>query len=93
MTKTAARINPGAVVLVTGANGYIGSTTVNALLSLGYNVRGTVRTSKPWLDTLFTQSFGPGRYSSYIIPDLSVQNDVEEALHGCAGLVHVVGQV
>jgi len=33
-------------VLVTGANGYIGSWVVLQLLEKGYTVRGTVRSSK-----------------------------------------------
>jgi len=35
-------IPPGSKILVTGANGFIGSNVVDQLLSLGYFVRGTI---------------------------------------------------
>jgi nucleoside-diphosphate-sugar epimerase len=39
-------VQPGAKVLVTGANGYIAIWVVKTLLEQGYAVRGTVRSSE-----------------------------------------------
>ena len=44
-------------VLVTGANGFIASNVVDELLLLGFNVRGTIRDDKPWLDQMFEDKF------------------------------------
>lgn len=41
--STAAAVPPGSLVLVTGINGHVASTTVLRLLQKGYKVRGTVR--------------------------------------------------
>lgn len=87
------RIQPGnALILVTGANGYIGSTVVDVLLEEGYNVRGTVRSAKPWLDQLFTQKYGPNRYETVVVPDLGVQADLEKVVQGVWGVIHVVSR-
>lgn len=40
------RVQPGAKVLVSGANGFIAIWVVHALLEKGYSVRGTVRTAE-----------------------------------------------
>lgn len=39
-------IERGSALLVTGANGYIGSHVVDQLLAAGYRVRGTARDAK-----------------------------------------------
>ena len=78
-------------MLVTGANGYIGSTVVNLLLVEGYRVRGTVRSEKPWLDRLFHDKYGSTRYETVVIPNLAAPGELEKALEGVWGVVHVVG--
>ncbi|GKZ52116.1 hypothetical protein AbraIFM66951_000537, partial [Aspergillus brasiliensis] len=45
----------GALILVTGANGFIASHVSDQLLQMGYRVRGTVRSEKPWLEEHFRQ--------------------------------------
>ncbi|KAE8381963.1 hypothetical protein BDV26DRAFT_278373 [Aspergillus bertholletiae] len=59
----------GSKILVTGANGFIGSHVVNCLLELGYIVHGTVRSPKPWLDEFFASIYGPGAFKAVTVPD------------------------
>lgn len=79
-----------ALILVTGANGYIGSTVVNLLLAEGYRVRGTVRSEKLWLERLFHDKYGSARYEAAVIPSLEAPSELEKALQGAWGVVHVV---
>lgn len=90
MSKSQRRLPVGSLILVTGANGYIGSHIANILLQEGYNVRGTVRDRKPWLDALFQDKYGAGKFESVVIPDLGVQEDLERALDGVSGVIHSV---
>jgi uncharacterized protein YbjT (DUF2867 family) len=83
-------LQPGSQILVTGANGYIGSHIVDVLLSLGYKVRGTVRAPKPWLEELFESKYGPGQFETVVIPELSDQKELAKALTSVSGIVHVV---
>ncbi|KAE8404386.1 hypothetical protein BDV37DRAFT_294032 [Aspergillus pseudonomiae] len=78
-------IAPGSRVLVTGANGFIGSHVVQQLLSLGYVVRGTVRSQKPWLEELFRSKFGPSSFESVAIPDLSDLDTLSKAMSDVSG--------
>jgi uncharacterized protein YbjT (DUF2867 family) len=80
----------GSWVVVTGANGFIGSQVVNTILQLGYRVRGTVRSPKPWLDALFESKFGQGVYESYILPDFNDIELLDKCFEGTSGVVHVV---
>lgn len=80
----------GSLVLVTGANGYIGSHVVDQLLELGYNVRGTVRDKKPWLDEFFEKKFGKGRFESVAVQAIEEVGAFATAAEGASGVVHVV---
>ncbi|KAK4494470.1 hypothetical protein PRZ48_014768 [Zasmidium cellare] len=93
MKKTGLRLEPGSLILVTGANGYIGSTIVDVLLEEGYRVRGTVRNDKPWLQNFFDEKHGANKFELAIIPDLSVQAEFGKALQGVDGVVHVASDL
>ncbi|KAK4069893.1 uncharacterized protein Triagg1_6688 [Trichoderma aggressivum f. europaeum] len=82
-------IPPGGWVLVTGANGYIASHIVDILLQLGYNVRGTVRQEKPWLDRFFEDKYGKGRYESIVVPAMEEEDAFASAAKGMNGIIHV----
>ncbi|EED22611.1 hydroxysteroid dehydrogenase, putative [Talaromyces stipitatus ATCC 10500] len=90
-TQTA--IQPGSRILVTGANGYIGSHVVDVLLSLGYLVRGTVRSEKPWLNQFFESKYGPGKFETVIVADLGDQEALVGILNGVNGVAHVASDV
>ncbi|KAE8162634.1 hypothetical protein BDV40DRAFT_288360 [Aspergillus tamarii] len=78
-------IPPGSRVLVTGANGFIGSNVIQQLLSLGYIVRGTVRSQKPWLEELFRSKYGPNSFESIVIPDLNDYDTLSKAMRDVSG--------
>ncbi|GAM33894.1 hypothetical protein TCE0_013r01121 [Talaromyces pinophilus] len=86
-------IRPGARILVTGANGYIGSHVVNVLLSLGYLVRGTVRAEKPWLNELFDSKYGPGQFETVVVPKLNDKEALIRVLSDVSGIAHVATDV
>ncbi|TDZ40421.1 Aldehyde reductase 2 [Colletotrichum spinosum] len=83
----------GSWVLVTGANGYIGSHVANAILEQGYRVRGTVRSDKPWLDEFFQGKFGKDKYESIILTEFENEDVLLKALDGVSGLAHVASDV
>ena len=90
MPERSYAIPKGCTILVTGVSGYIGSNIADVLLDLGYNVRGTVRSEKPWLDKFFTEKYGPGRFESVIVPAMQDDGAFDEVIKGASGVVHVV---
>jgi len=80
----------GSRILVTGANGFVGSNVVHCLLELGFKVRGTVRTPKPWLDELFRGKFGEDSFESVILPNFDDKESVVQVMQNVSGVVHVV---
>ena len=77
-------------ILITGTNGYIASLVVNELLGLGYVVRGTVRSPKPWLNEYFEQKYAPGVFETAIVTTLEDKNFIERVIDGVDGIAHLV---
>lgn len=77
-------LSSNALVLVTGAGGYVGSAVSWQLLKQGFKVKGTTRTASK-LD-LFKQKadkeFGAGKFEAVEIADLSVKGALDDALKG-----------
>ncbi|CRG88054.1 Aldehyde reductase 2 [Talaromyces islandicus] len=86
-------IPKGSTVVITGANGYIASHIADLLLELGYLVRGTVRSEKPWLDQLFEKKYGKGKFQSVVLPDLATEGVYKDIIKGAAAFVHVASDV
>ncbi|KAL3470491.1 NAD(P)-binding protein [Aspergillus californicus] len=85
---------PGSLILVTGANGYIASHVIDILLSKGYNVRGTIRNEKPWLDKYFSEKYGSGRFESVIVPALDDSASWDNGnLDNVAGVLHIASDL
>lgn len=80
----------GSWILVTGANGFVGSNVVHHLLELGFRVRGTVREAKPWLDEMFQERFGEDSYESVLLPNFENVDTLCEVMDGVSGVAHVV---
>lgn len=80
----------GSRILVTAANSYIGSNIVDLLLELGFQVRGTVRAEKPWLNNLFEKKYGKDRFETVIVPGAEKEGAFDDVLDGVAGIIHVV---
>ncbi|KAF7195590.1 Aldehyde reductase 2 [Pseudocercospora fuligena] len=83
-------IPPNSLVLVTGANGWLGSHVTDQLLVLGYRVRGTVRdeNKSTWTTELFRKKYGPHRYQATIVEDMVPKGAFDIAVQGCSGIIH-----
>jgi nucleoside-diphosphate-sugar epimerase len=66
----------GSSILVTGANGYIGSHVIDQLLKYGYKARGTVRDAErnTWLQEHFDKEYGTGKFEMVEVKDITKEN-------------------
>jgi len=71
------------IILVTGANGFVGRQVVALLASRGYQVRGLVRTP----GTLPR----PSSLVQEVIGDILQPETLASAATGCTGIIHLVG--
>lgn len=85
----------GSLVMVTGANGFIGSHVCDQLLLAGYKVRGTVRSLKhaAWVEPYFISKYGEGQFSIVEVPEMSAAHAYDDAIQGCAGVIQVATPV
>ena len=83
-------IPPGSTVLVTGANGFIGSHVADQLIQAGYLVRGTSRdTAKTaWMTEMFDKKYGEGEFEAVVVKDMAESGAFDEA---CKGALSVPG--
>ncbi|WAO87457.1 Epimerase domain-containing protein [Fusarium falciforme] len=80
----------GSTVLVTGANGLLGSHIVDQFLEYGYKVRGTVRDTEKnaWLQALFDKKYGKGSFELFKVADLAAEGAFDEAMKGTSVVAH-----
>jgi nucleoside-diphosphate-sugar epimerase len=70
-------------ILVTGANGFVGSHVIDALLTSGYSVKAVVRNT--WSDA--------PQGVDLLIADLSLPFDWSDALQGVTAIIHLAARV
>lgn len=72
------------IVVITGANGLLGSNIVDKFLEVDYRVRGTVRNLEKckWLQTLCDEKYGPGRFELFAVPDFIAEGALKEVMAG-----------
>ncbi|KAF4981760.1 hypothetical protein FZEAL_2482 [Fusarium zealandicum] len=72
----------GSTVLVTGANGLLGSHIAQQFLEYGYRVRGTVRDPEKnsWLVDAFDRSYGKGQFELIQVSDMTAESAFYEAV-------------
>jgi nucleoside-diphosphate-sugar epimerase len=80
----------GSCILVTAANSHIGSNIVDLLLELGFQVRGTVRADKPWLNGFFEKKYGKNRFETVVVPGAEKEGAFDDVLDDVTGIIHVV---
>ncbi|KAK7716924.1 hypothetical protein SLS64_002467 [Diaporthe eres] len=80
----------GSTVLVTGANGLLGSHIADQFLEYGYKVRGTVRDTEKnaWLQALFDKKYGKGSFELFKVADLTSEGAFDEAVKGTSVVAH-----
>ena len=84
-------IPPNSLILVTGANGFIGSHVCDQFLKAGYRVRGTARDASKaqWLHELFDSKYGKDRFESAVIKEMASDGAFDSACKGVKGVCHV----
>jgi nucleoside-diphosphate-sugar epimerase len=75
---------PGAIVLVTGVNGLVGSHVADQTLEYGYRVRGTVRNVQKaaWMTEYFDKKYGKGKFELVEVKELDKKGALDEVMKG-----------
>ncbi|KAM0227768.1 hypothetical protein ACHAPO_011241 [Fusarium lateritium] len=83
------------LVLVTGANGFIGARTVEAFLAAGYLVRAAVRSesSASSLVSALPDYASSGHLKTTIIPDITTTGAFDDAVKGATAISHLAAPV
>ncbi|CAI6332443.1 unnamed protein product [Periconia digitata] len=80
-------LESGELVLVTGANGYIGGVIIQKLLDAGFKVRGSVRDISSPKNAWLQPHYGPN-FSLVQIPDVAEPHAFDKAIKGVHGVCH-----
>lgn len=85
MATTSRKAVPrGSKVLVTGANGLLGSHVVDQFLRMGYKVRATVRnpSKETWATETFGKLYGKENFELVAVPEMEVDGAYDEVVKG-----------
>lgn len=74
----------GSTVLVTGANGFLGSHVADQFLRHGYKVRAAVRdpSKEAWAVDVFGKLYGKDSFELVAVPEMAVEGAYDEAIKG-----------
>ena len=74
----------GSTVLVTGANGFLGSHVADQFLRSGYKVRAAVRdpSKDVWAVDVFGKLYGKENFELVAVPEMSAEGAFDEAVKG-----------
>ncbi|TDZ37916.1 NADPH-dependent methylglyoxal reductase GRE2 [Colletotrichum spinosum] len=77
-------------LLITGANGFIGTHVVSLALERGYKVRATARSASSLdkLRNLFPDAASSDRLTFAAVPDIAKPDSYKDALAGVTGIIH-----
>lgn len=77
-------ISKGSTVLVTGANGFIGSHIADQFIKNGYRVRGTTRDPEKhaWIKNVLENTHGQGQFELVAVPDMQADGAFDDAVKG-----------
>jgi nucleoside-diphosphate-sugar epimerase len=77
-------VHPGATIIVTGANGLVGSHIADQLLRRGYNVRGVVRNieKSKWLAEYFNEQYKEAKFELVAVPDMTIEGCYHHIMDG-----------
>ncbi|KAI8712546.1 Epimerase domain-containing protein [Fusarium sp. LHS14.1] len=83
------------IVLVTGANGFLGSHISDQFLHYGYRVRGTVRNleKNAWLKRHFEEKYGAGRFELVEVADMATEKAFHAVVKGVSIVAHTASVV
>jgi nucleoside-diphosphate-sugar epimerase len=86
---TAKSIAPGSLILVTGANGFIGSHIVVQLLEMGYRVRGTARDASKLelVREILSERNLLAKFEGVVVPDMAADEAFNRVIDGKCLLV------
>lgn len=76
------------IVLVSGASGFVATHIVDAFLSAGYSVRGTVRSEETADKVRRTFPQHEAKLSFTIVSDIGKPNAFDDAVKGVDGVIH-----
>jgi nucleoside-diphosphate-sugar epimerase len=81
---------PGSLIVVTGANGFIGSHICDQLLGIRYQVRGTVRSLErsQWLRDYFENKYRSPKFQLVVVPDIDKEGAFDEAVAGTHSVIN-----
>ncbi|CAG7557459.1 unnamed protein product [Fusarium equiseti] len=85
----------GSIVLVTGANGLLGSHVAKQFLEFGYKVRGTVRNTEKnaWLSAAFDKQYGQGNFELVKLEDMASVDTLKEVAEGVSVIAHTASNM